>query len=130
MEQVEGRGVELEQMVDAINNGLDNKISRMVKAATIHLKISNFDVTGGGSSSIPAETLEDYVLSEDLSKQLDKKSNKKDYEMLHRQLQIMNKQIKQIAVLFTLKIKRSLEANGKETQNQKQKRKSNNEIEN
>ena len=123
MEQVEGRGVELEQMVDAINNGLDNKISRMVKAATIHLKISNFDVTGGGSSSIPAETLEDYVLNEDLSKQLDKKSNKKDYEMLHRQLQIMHKQIKQIAVLFTLKIKRSLEANGKETQNQKQKRK-------
>lgn len=113
----------MEQMVDAINNGLDNKISRMVKAATIHLKISNFDVTGGGSSSIPAETLEDYVLNEDLSKQLDKKSNKKDYEMLHRQLQIMHKQIKQIAVLFTLKIKRSLEANGKETQNQKQKRK-------
>lgn len=48
MEEMNDKGSELTQMVEIINSSLDNKISKLVKAATIHLKISNFDVTGGG----------------------------------------------------------------------------------
>ena len=114
---------------------LKQKVDRDIKNAKAELKSSVFDessadniVTSGhvGRSVSPAlQTALDQKTDQNyLDQMLDKKASKNDTEVALKKLEVIQKQLKHLAVLITEKIKNSLEnENGVETKNQKTNRK-------
>ena len=114
---------------------LKQKVDRDIKNAKAELKSSVFDeanadniVTSGpvGRSLSPAlqTALEQKTDQIYFDQMLDKKASKNDAEVALKKLEVIQKQLKHLAVLITEKIKNSLEnQNGVETKHQKTNRK-------
>lgn len=113
--------------LDFIGGQVSNQVSVEIKKATAHLRTSALesDANGPKVSALVLTKISKKADKSDLDALFNLKASKTDSEMALRQIDIIHKQLKQIALLITQKFRQSLETVGNESQHQKANKKVN-----
>ncbi len=120
------------QMIDLLGKQLQAMITTEVRRATAHLRGSALEDEAAGPDGVPPGIeLAPDTLRAHFDKKLDRnelesflkdKSSKAETEMALRQIDILHKQVKQLALLLTQKLRFSLEKAGESNNNKRNKK--------
>ena len=127
-----------DELIEFLKKSLYNKIAKDIKAATAHLRSSPLQAEADGvkadeqASASPVhqvpdvqKVLERKADKHDVRELLKTRSSKKDSEMAFRQIDILHRQLKQLALLFIQKLRSSVENEHEEARNVKMNKKVN-----